>query len=109
MGLTVVNIGAEDFIKCHEHIILGLMWQITVFGLLSHVNTHEHPELIELMDDNENLDSFLTQAPETTILRWFNYHLSRAGHNRKVTNFTSDISDGENYLVLLSQIAPGLV
>jgi hypothetical protein len=24
-------------------------------------------------------------------LRWFNYHLKAAGHNRRVKNFTSDI------------------
>jgi plastin-1 len=104
-----VNAGADDFLKCHEHIILGVFWQVIVFGLLSHINSHEHPEILKLMEENENLNGFLNLPPESTILRWFNYHLAKAGHPRRVNNFTTDISDGENYLVLLSRIAPNAV
>eukprot|EP01129_Flabellula_baltica_P008547 TRINITY_DN340_c0_g1_i10.p1 TRINITY_DN340_c0_g1~~TRINITY_DN340_c0_g1_i10.p1 ORF type:complete len:610 (-),score=143.82 TRINITY_DN340_c0_g1_i10:207-2015(-) len=106
MGLTVVNAGAEDFLKHNEHIVLGVMWQIVVFKLLSHINPHEHPELVQLMGSGEQLHSFFNLPKEETILRWINYHLERAGSNRRVRNFSTDLRDGENYITLLSQIAP---
>lgn len=44
--------------------------------------------------------------PDQILLRWFNYHLARANWPRRVHNFSSDIQDSENYIVLLSQICP---
>merc|ERR1711974_116994 len=38
--------------------------------------------------------------------RWFNYHLEKAGHSRRVKNFGRDVMDSENYTILLNQIAP---
>lgn len=62
--------------------------------------------MVVLLEQDEDLKKFVNISPEENLLRWFNFHLNRAGHPRKVNNFSSDISDGENYLVLLSQIAP---
>ncbi len=53
-------------------------------------------------------------------MRWFNYHLKKAGWSRRVNNFTGDIKaiikkflefshfvqDSENYIVLLNQLVP---
>lgn len=47
-------------------------------------------------------------TPEVNLLRWFNYHLKRAQHPRSVNNFSHDVMDGENYLVLLHQNAANL-
>lgn len=46
--------------------------------------------------------------PEQILLRWFNYHLKQANWNRRVTNFSKDVSDGENYTILLNQLDPAL-
>jgi len=43
---------------------------------------------------------------EQILLRWFNYHLAKAGHPKRVHNFGGDIKDSEAYTVLLKQIAP---
>jgi len=40
------------------------------------------------------------------LLRWFNYHLKKAGWSRRVTNFHNDLKDSENYVVLLNQLVP---
>ncbi|PLW22265.1 hypothetical protein PCASD_14545 [Puccinia coronata f. sp. avenae] len=40
------------------------------------------------------------------LLRWFNYHLKAANWNRRVSNFSKDICDSENYTVLLNQLMP---
>lgn len=106
IGCIVVNVHSEDIIDGKEHLILGLIWQIVRRGLLSKVDIKFHPELYRLLEDDETLEQFLRLPPEQILLRWFNYHLKNAGSQRRVTNFSKDISDGENYTVLLNQLQP---
>lgn len=106
IGCVVVNVHSEDIIDGKEHLILGLIWQIIRRGLLSKVDIKFHPELYRLLEEDETLEQFLRLPPEQILLRWFNYHLKNAGSQRRVTNFSKDISDGENYTVLLNQLQP---
>nr|KAJ3417719.1 hypothetical protein HK105_000886 [Polyrhizophydium stewartii] len=106
IGCSVVNIGAQDIMEGREHLILGLIWQIIKIGLQAFIDIKVHPELFRLLEPGEQLEDFLKLPPEQILLRWFNYHLKKAGHNRKVTNFTTDVKDGENYTILLNQLAP---
>ncbi|BFZ55560.1 fimbrin [Savitreella phatthalungensis] len=106
LGLSVVNIGAQDLMEGREHLILGLIWQIIRRGLLSKIDIKLHPELYRLLEEDETLEQFLRLPPEQILLRWFNYHLKAAGWHRKVHNFSSDVADGENYTVLLNQLKP---
>ncbi|KAB8068988.1 calponin homology domain-containing protein [Aspergillus leporis] len=106
IGCSVVNIGSGDIIEVREHLILGLIWQIIRRGLLGKIDIKLHPELYRLLEEDETLEQFLRLPPEQILLRWFNYHLKNAKWNRRVTNFSTDVKDGENYTVLLSQLAP---
>lgn len=107
IGLSVVNIGAQDIIDGTPHLILGLIWQIIRKGLLASIDLKHHPELYRLLEEGEEIGDLLKLPPEQILLRWFNYHLKNAeGWNRRVTNFSGDIKDGENYTVLLNQLAP---
>lgn len=106
IGCVVVNVHSEDIIDGKEHLILGLIWQVIRRGLLSKVDIKYHPELYRLLEDDETLEQFLRLPPEQILLRWFNYHLKNAGSQRRVANFSKDISDGENYTVLLNQLQP---
>ncbi|KAL1923721.1 uncharacterized protein VTP21DRAFT_8701 [Calcarisporiella thermophila] len=108
IGCSVVNIGAQDIIEGREHLILGLIWQIIKRGLFSKIDIKVHPEMYRLLEEDETLDEFLKLPPEQILLRWFNYHLKAANWPRRVNNFSSDIKDGENYTVLLNQLAPNL-
>jgi len=108
IGCTVVNIGAQDLIEGRPILILGLLWQIIRIQLLSHVSLKEHPELVVLLNEGETLAAFLKLPPEMILLRWVNYHLEKAGSARRVTNFTSDISDAVVYSTLLHQLNPSL-
>eukprot|EP01125_Pyxidicula_operculata_P009116 TRINITY_DN301_c0_g1_i1.p1 TRINITY_DN301_c0_g1~~TRINITY_DN301_c0_g1_i1.p1 ORF type:complete len:781 (-),score=266.22 TRINITY_DN301_c0_g1_i1:73-2415(-) len=109
IGCQIVNLGAEDLVDGQAHNCLGVTWQAVKIGLLSKVNLDQHPELVAMLDPNEDIQRFINESPEHNLLRWFNYHLRRAGHHRLVNNFSEDIKDAENYLVLLEQIAPQLV
>ncbi|KAJ9156708.1 Fimbrin [Pleurostoma richardsiae] len=104
IGCSVVNIGSGDIIEVREHLILGLIWQIIRRGLLGKIDIKLHPELYRLLEEDETLEQFLRLPPEQILLRWFNYHLKAANWPRRVTNFSSDVKDGENYTVLLAHI-----
>jgi len=86
--------------------VLGLTWQIIRIGLLSKITLANHPELFRLLEPGEEIGDLLKLPPEQILLRWFNYHLKKAGHARKVGNFSKDIADSECYTILLSQLAP---
>jgi plastin-1 len=91
IGCSVVNIGAQDLIDGREHLILGLIWQIIKIGLQAHINIVNHPELFRLLETGETLESFLRLPPDQILLRWFNYHLKKAGWHRKVATFGNDV------------------
>jgi plastin-1 len=85
-------------------LVLGLLWQIVRIVLLKEVNLKAHPQLIRLLKDGEVLSDLLKLSPEDLLLRWFNYHLANAGHDKKITNFSSDVKDSEKYTILLNQL-----
>ena len=106
IGCNIVNIGADDLIEGRPHLVLGLLWQVIRIGLFAKINLQNCPELYVLLEEGESLADFLALPPDQILLRWFNYHLAKAGHPRRVHNFSKDISDSECYTILLHQIAP---
>ncbi|CAK5272647.1 unnamed protein product [Mycena citricolor] len=106
IGCSVVNIGSTDIAEGREHLVLGLIWQIIRRGLLAQVDIKLHPELYRLCEEGETIDDLLRLTADQILLRWFNYHLKAAGWKRRVNNFSRDVSDGENYTVLLHQLKP---
>ncbi|KAI9021179.1 calponin homology domain-containing protein, partial [Hyaloraphidium curvatum] len=106
IGLSVVNIGAQDLIEGRPHLVLGLLWQIIKASLSAKIDLQFHPELFRLLQPGETLDDLRRLPPEAILIRWFNYHLAKAGWPRKVSNLSGDVKDGENYTVLLNQLAP---
>ena len=106
IGCQVVNIGAQDLIEGRPILILGLMWQIIRMQLLSQISIKNYPELVLLLDDGEDLAALLKLTPEDILMRWFNYHLKKAGSDRRVKTWTKDLIDSECYSVLLNQLNP---
>lgn len=64
------------------------------------------PGLFRLLREGETLDDLRRLTPEQILIRWVNYHLERANVDRRLTNFTSDVTDSTIYTHLLHQIAP---
>ncbi|XP_047982876.1 fimbrin-5-like isoform X2 [Salvia hispanica] len=85
IGCTVVNIGTQDLIEARPHLVVGLMSQII-----------------------KDVEELMGLAPEKVLLKWMNFHLKRAGFEKQVTNFSSDLKDGEAYAHLLNALAPEL-
>ncbi|GAV05161.1 hypothetical protein RvY_15333 [Ramazzottius varieornatus] len=106
IGCNIVNIDADDLNKGKPHLVLGLLWQIIRIGLFNQITIEQCPGLVLLLGPDEKIEDLLRMAPETILMRWVNYHLAKAGVDRRLTNFTSDIKDSFIYSHLLNQISP---
>ncbi|CAB4308515.1 unnamed protein product [Prunus armeniaca] len=104
IGCTVVNIGTQDLIEGRPHLVLGLISQIIKIQLLADLNLKKTPQLVELVEDSNVLA--LSLPPEKVLLKWMNFHLQKAGYKKPVSNFSSDVKDGEAYAYLLNVLAP---
>ncbi|PON38713.1 Dystrophin [Parasponia andersonii] len=106
IGCTVVNIGTQDLVEGRPHLVLGLISQIIKIQLLADLNLKKTPQLVELVDDSKDVEELLTLPPDKVLLKWMNFHLQKAGYKKPVTNFSSDLKDGEAYAYLLNVLAP---
>jgi plastin-1 len=109
IGVVTTNVGAAEMVagEKHPHLVLGMVWQLVKIQLLNSISLKNHPELIRLLEEGEELADLMKLTPEQLLLRWFNYHLKAAGSSKRVKNFSSDVKDSEAYTILLNQIAPG--
>ncbi|KAK3101951.1 hypothetical protein FSP39_007580, partial [Pinctada imbricata] len=107
IGCNIENIGNDDLSEGRSHAVLRLVWQIIKVGLFREINIDIHPGIIAIGDESETINDLLRLSPEDILVRWFNYHLERAGSkHRRIRNFTTDIQDSEAYSYLIEQIAP---
>ncbi|GAB2285216.1 Fimbrin-5 [Dionaea muscipula] len=106
IGCTVVNIGTQDLVEGRPHLVMGLISQIIKIQLLADLNLKKTPQLVELVEDSQEVEELMSLAPEKVLLKWMNFHLKKAGYGKQVTNFTTDLKDGEAYAHLLNVLAP---
>ncbi|XP_021757982.1 fimbrin-1-like isoform X1 [Chenopodium quinoa] len=106
IGCTVVNIGPHDLVEGRPHLVLGLISQIIKIQLLADLNLRKTPQLVELADDADDIEELMGLSPEKVLLKWMNFHLQRAGYEKIVTNFSSDMKDAKAYTYLLNVLAP---
>ncbi|PWA72371.1 dystrophin [Artemisia annua] len=116
IGCTVVNVGSQDLAEgkvsnldvsvLTPHLVLGLISQIIKIQLLADLNLRKTPQLLELVDDDDDMEELVTLSPEKVLLKWMNFHLKNAGYTKTVTNFSTDLTDGEAYAYLLNVLAP---
>jgi len=110
IGVITTNVGAAELIngEKYPHLVLGMVWQLVKIQLLNAISLKNHPELIRLLEEGEELADLLKLTPEQLLLRWVNYHLKKSGSTKRIKNFGGDVKDSEAYTILLNQIAPGV-
>lgn len=106
IGCTVVNIGTQDMVEGRPYLVLGLISQIIKIQLLADLNLKKTPQLLELVEDDKDVEELISLPPDKVLLKWMNFHLKKAGYEKQVTNFSSDVKDGEAYAYLLNALAP---
>ncbi|GFP83309.1 fimbrin-5 [Phtheirospermum japonicum] len=106
IGCTVVNIGTQDLVEARPHLVLGLISQMIKIQLLADLNLRKTPQLVELVEDSKDVEELIGLSPEKILLKWMNFHLKKAGYEKQVTNFSTDLKDGEAYAHLLNALAP---
>ena len=110
IGCKTVGIHNQSLIEATRcpHLVLGIVWQIVKIQLMTSINLKQHPELVALLKDGEELHELLSLSPEAILLRWVNFHLNKAESKRRIKRktFSDDIRDSEIYTVLLNQIKP---
>jgi len=104
IGCQTISVVPEFIMEKRGHIILGLVWQVLKQSILATINLKDHPYLVVLLKEGEDINDFKNLPPEDILLRWINYHLEKAGHDRRVKNYSEDLKDGINYTVLMSQL-----
>ncbi|KAL7185898.1 hypothetical protein ACSBR2_027786 [Camellia fascicularis] len=106
IGCTVVNIGEQDLVEARPHLVMGLISQMIKIQLLADLNLKKTPQLLELVDDSKDVEELMGLPPEKVLLKWMNFQLKKAGYKKQVSNFSSDLKDGEAYAHLLNVLAP---
>ncbi|KAJ0548015.1 putative actinin-type actin-binding domain, calponin domain, EF-hand domain pair, fimbrin/Plastin [Helianthus annuus] len=106
IGCTVVNVGSQDLAEAKPHLVLGLISQIIKIQLLADLSLRKTPQLLELVDEDDDVEELVASSPEKVLLKWMNFHLKKAGYDKTVTNFSTDLQDGEAYAYLLNTLSP---
>ncbi|KAM0044225.1 putative actinin-type actin-binding domain, calponin domain, EF-hand domain pair, fimbrin/Plastin [Helianthus debilis subsp. tardiflorus] len=106
IGCTVVNVGSQDLAEAKPHLVLGLISQIIKIQLLADLSLRKTPQLLELVDEDDDVEELVASSPEKVLLKWMNFHLKKAGYEKTVTNFSTDLQDGEAYAYLLNTLSP---
>ena len=86
------NITPSAIAKGNPNEILKLLSEILTAGLKEAVNINKIPALAELKNKDESVEDFKKiDCPKNYLLRWVNYHLKKAGSDKEVKNFGSDL------------------
>ena len=105
IGLNCIGLSYDSIMDGKNFImVLGLMWQVVKLVVMRNIQLKQHPELIRLLNQGEQLSDLLKLSPEQLLLRWFNYHLKAANYEKKINNFSGDVKDSEKYTILLNQL-----
>jgi hypothetical protein len=68
--------------------------------LLSNIYLNRTTELSILRQDGETEEKFSIISLEQILLRWMNYHLQRAGYEKKINNFGPDMKVSESFFFI---------
>jgi hypothetical protein len=62
------------------------------------VNFKQHPYLVRLKQESEELNELLSLTSEEILIRWFNYLLNESKASGKISNFSSDLMVNELHI-----------
>lgn len=93
LGIKCIGIDAKNFIDKTPHMILTVLWQAIRMYITRQITLKDTPEIMRLAEEGEDLVALQKLPPETILIRWINYHLAKAGQQRRVANLGKDLVD----------------
>jgi plastin-3 len=108
IGCTVIGMDSHNLQSSEgkRWMVMGLVWQVIKMFLFNQITISNVPGLVNLLREGEDISELMKLSPEQLLPRWVNHQLEKAGSQRHISNFSSDIKDSEIYTDLISQIAP---
>jgi len=49
----------------------------------------------------QDVEELISLAPDKVLLKWMNFHLKKAGYEKQVTNFSSDVKVREMLFLIV--------
>ncbi len=81
-----------------------MLWQAIRLIMIKDIDLQHVPELIRLAEGEEEMTDLLALNKETLLIRWVNYHMKKAGKDRRIKNLGKDMADSECYTTVMHQI-----
>lgn len=106
IGLRIPGINPQAFIEKKPHLILAILWQIMRMYLTKSIDLKSCPEIMRLAEEGEELSHLMQLAPEVILVRWVNYHLKKAGVERKINDLGGDLKDSVVLTYVLNRLDP---
>lgn len=72
--------------------------------MVKKISLKDCPEIMRLAEEGEQLQDLMKLNPEAILIRWINFHLRKAGCERKVNNLGSDLKDSVALLHVLNSL-----
>jgi plastin-1 len=104
MGIKLIGIDPKDFINKVPHQILTFIWQALKMLVSKGMNLKDTPEMMRLCEEGEDLKDLQKLKSEVVLIRWVNYHLAKAGQEKRITNLGKDLSDSVALFNVLHQL-----
>jgi hypothetical protein len=92
-----------EHIEMHDY-----TWEVLRAHLLRYASLNERLPLIRSLKKGEDLTVLLSLDQERVVLRWVNYHLEKAGEEKRVKRFSVDFKDVEVWVHVLGQVCSEL-
>lgn len=106
MGIKLIGIDPKDFINKVPHQILTFVWQALRLLVSKSMNLKDTPEMMRLCEEGEELKDLQKLPTEKILIRWVNYHLAKAGQERRIANLGKDVSDSFALFHVLHRVDP---
>ena len=93
---------SDDVLNEVRRLDVDLLYQVLKPIVYKKISVQDYPQMLRFKQEKEEIEELLTLGPEDFIKRWFNYHLAKINHPKKLEKFGEDLKDSEKYTLLLN-------
>ena len=93
--IKLVGINDTAFLEKNKLLILSVLTQLVKVISVKSIDLNNCEELYRLLKEGETIEDLKKLKPEDILIRWVNYHLTKAGKEGKhIKNLGGDLKDG---------------